>query len=138
MASSDERSRLLKQIAITILVCISLAAQTIGPERKVRGNVITSEREPKVRLQLPESVQYVGANRWVLYDIADCELHAFVEPDAQKNVHRLYWVQFESYLPTKPDLHHTYDSPRHANIGGLDFYIDTWVRPIDATIEPGS
>jgi len=105
--------------------------------------VITSEREPKVRIQLPESARYVGADRSVLYGIADCELHAFVEPhpkkaDEQKNVHRLYWVQFEGYLPTKPELHHTYDSPRHANIGGMDFYVDTWVRPNDAAIEPGS
>jgi hypothetical protein len=143
MASSDERSCLLKQIVVVILVCISLAAQTKGPERKVKGNVITSERDPKVRIQLPESAQYVGADRWVLLGIADCELHAFVDTDRpkedhQKNVRRLYWVQFESYIPTRPELHHTYDSPRHANIGGMDFYVDTWVRPDHAEIEPGS
>ena len=134
---------MLKQIVVAIIFCISLAGQSRAPERKVQGNVITSEREPKVRIQLPESARYVGADRWVLYGIADCELHAFVEPDPkkadeQKNVHRLYWVQFEGYLPTKPELHHTYDSPRHANIGGMDFYVDTWVRPNDAAIEPGS
>ena len=152
-----------KQIVVVVLLCISLAAQTNAPERKVKGNVITSEREPRVRIQLPESVQYVGADRWVLYGIADCELHAFVDTDRQKedrqkedrqkedrqkpdlpkkarqkNVRRLYWIQFEAYLPTRPELHHTYDSLRHANIGGLDFYVDTWVRPNDAQIEPGS
>ncbi|MGB6387810.1 MAG: hypothetical protein WBD25_04920 [Terriglobales bacterium] len=105
--------------------------------------MITSERDPKIRIELPKSVQYVGADRWVLYGIADCELHAFVEangqkPDGQKNVQRLYWVQFEGYLPTKPDLKHTYDSPRHTQIGGLDFYVDTWVRQNDEKIEPGS
>jgi hypothetical protein len=31
---------------------------------------------------------YVGANRFVLYGIADCELHAFVESDAHKKVQR--------------------------------------------------
>jgi hypothetical protein len=71
-------------------------------------------------------VQYVGADRWELYGVADCELHAFVEADAQQNVQRLYWVQFEGYLPRKPNLRHRYDSPRHATIGGLDFYVDTW------------
>jgi len=30
----------------------------------------------------------------VLYGMADCELHAFVEADSQKNVERLYWIQF--------------------------------------------
>jgi len=83
-------------------------------------------------------VQYVGADRWVLYDIADCELHAFVEADGQKNVQRLYWVQFEGYVPTKPELKHTYDSPRHATMGGLDFYVDTWVRRKDAATQKAS
>jgi hypothetical protein len=132
------RGRLLKQIVVVILLCGSLATQIKGPQRKVDGNVITSEREPKIRIQVPKSVQYVGADRWVLYGIADCELHAFVEADSQKNVERLYWIQFEGYLPTKPELKHTYDSPRHARIGGLDFYVDTWVRPNGATTEQGS
>jgi len=132
------RGRLLKPIVVVILFCGSLATQIKGPERKVEGNVITSDREPKIRIQVPTSVRYVGADRWALYGIADCELHAFVEADGQKNVERLYWIQFESYLPTKPELKHTYDSPRHAHIGGLDFYVDTWVRSNDATTEQGS
>jgi hypothetical protein len=129
---------LIKQILITALFCTSLLAQSHPPERKVDGNVITSERDPKVRIELPKSAQYVGADRWVLYDIADCELHAFVEVDAQKNVQRLYWVQFESYIPSRPELAHTYDSPRHANIAGMDFYVDTWVRAKDAETRRGS
>ena len=108
------------------------------PERKVERHVITSERDPKVQIRLPESVQYVGADRWVLYDIADCELHAFVEADPQRNVERLYWVQFEGYLPTKPELAHQYDSPRHVQIGGLDFFVDTWLKSNDARQRPGS
>ncbi|HZF27388.1 MAG TPA: hypothetical protein VEZ88_14090 [Steroidobacteraceae bacterium] len=108
------------------------------PERHVEGNVITSARDPKVRITLPTSVRYVGADRWVLHDIADCELHAFVDADADKNVQRRYWIQFESYVPTRPELHHEYDSPRHTSIGGLDFYVDTWVVASDAKDEPGS
>ena len=129
---------MLKQIATVFLVCTSLLAQTNGPERKVEGNVITSLHDPNVGIELPKSVQYVGADRWVLYDIADCELHAFVEADGQKNVQRLYWVQFEGYVPTKPELKHKYDSPRHATMGGLDFYVDTWVRRKDAEAQKGS
>jgi len=131
---------LLKRIIIVVLfgACCLAAAQATAPERKVENNVIISERDPKVRIELPKSVQYVGADRWVLYDIADCELHAFVEADSQQNVQRLYWVQFEGYLPSKPDLHHKYDSPRHTTIGGLDFYVDTWVKLTNEKITPGS
>jgi hypothetical protein len=131
---------LFKPAALIIIIigCVSLAAQLQAPERKVDGNVLISERAPKIRIELPRSVRYLGADRWVLYDIADCELHAFVEADQQKNVQRLYWVQFEGYLPNKPDLKHTYDSSQHATIGGLDFYVDTWVRSKETAIDAGS
>jgi len=117
-----------------------LVAPVLGqpPERKVEGNVIASARNPEARIHLPPSLQYVGADRWVLYEIADCELHAFVEADEQQNVRRLVWVQFEGYLPTKPELHHTYDSPRHATIGGREFFVDTWVKPTAAKPQAGS
>jgi hypothetical protein len=122
------------------LTCLAtfLAAQTTAPERKVERNAIFSAHDPNVRVQFPDSVQYVGADRWNLYDVADCELHGFVDSDAQKNVQRLYWVQFEGYLPSKPDLAHQYDSPRHTTIGDLDFYVDTWVRPKGAETQKGS
>jgi hypothetical protein len=100
--------------------------------------LIISMHDPKVLIRLPESVNYVGADRWVLYGIADCELHAFVKADEQKNVQELYWVQFEGYIPTRPDLHHKYDSPRHATMDGLDFYVDTWPRSNGEKTELGS
>lgn len=130
---------MLKQSVITSLVfACGVLAQAQAPERTVNGNIITSTHDPEARIELPQSVVYIGADRWVLYGIADCELHAFVEADARKNVQRLYWVQFEGYVPSKPKLHHTYDSPRHAQIGGMDFFVDTWVRPNDAKTDAGS
>jgi len=132
------RWNLLKPLVLGILVSSLFAAQSNVPEREVRGNVIISAHDPKVSIRLPDSVHYLGADRWILYDIADCELHAFVEADAQKNVQRLYWIQFEGYVPSKPDLAHTYDSPRHIQMGGWDFYVDTWVRANNETTMPGS
>ena len=96
------------------------------------------QRNPKVRIRLPNSVQYVGADRWVLYGVADCEVHVFVDADSQLNVRHLYWVQFEGYMPSRPELNYHYDSPRHASLGGMDFYVDTWIRSSDAKTRPGS
>lgn len=127
-----------REIGAIVLCCAFLPVQTARPERRVEGNVVTSERDPKVKIRLPKSAQYVGADRFVLYDIADCELHAFVDADEHKNVRRLYWVQFEGYLPTRPELLHTYDSPRHASLGGMDFFVDTWVRAKDEPTRQGS
>ena len=116
---------MLKQIIAVVSCCAFFATHNEAPERRVQGNTIASERDPNVLIRLPESVHYVGADRWMLYGIADCELHAFVKADEHKNLQELYWVQFEGYLSTRQDLHHTYDSPRLATIGGLDFYVDT-------------
>jgi hypothetical protein len=128
----------IKPILTVVLVGSCLfAASAESPERKVENNVIISERDPKVRIELPKSVQYVGADRWVLYDIADCELHGFVEADSQRNLQRLYWIQFEGYLPTKPELKHQYDSPWHMTIGGLEFYVDTSTSAADEKATPG-
>jgi hypothetical protein len=130
---------MLRSLALLLIFCIGCAtAQTRAPERQVSESTITSTHDPALRITLPTSVRYVGADRWHLYNIADCELHAFVEADGQNRVRKLYWVQFESYLPSRPDLHHSYDSPRHTAIGGLDFYVDTWVRANGAPSQAGS
>jgi hypothetical protein len=125
-------------MAVFVLGCTVFAAQALRPERLAEGNRITSQHDPAVRIRLPNGAQYAGADRFVLYEIADCELHAWVEADRNRNVQRLYWVQFESYLPSRPELHHTYDSPRHTQIGGMDFYVDTWVRSKSEKTRPGS
>jgi hypothetical protein len=127
-----------KRLLIIVSLAGSLFAGTTVPERKIDNNAIISERDPKLRIEFPATVQYVGADRWILYEIADCELHAFVEADEQKSVQRLYWIQFEGYIPSRPELHHKYDSPRHATIGGLDFYVDTWTRSLNDKSKPGS
>ncbi len=129
---------MIARILATALLCAHLPAQTTTPDRKVENNAITSEHDPAARIRLPDSAQYLGADRWVLYDMADCELHAFVDAGPQKLVQRLYWVQFEAYLPTRPELHHTYDSPQHVQLGGMDFYVDSWVRTKEAENPHGS
>jgi hypothetical protein len=119
--------RAVPALSLVALVFVQ-AGSPEHPERNVAGSAVSSIRDPRVQINLPESAKYVGADRWILYGIADCELHAFVEADAHKKVQRLYWIQFEGYVPSRPELAHTYDSPRHTVIGGLDFYVDTWPR----------
>ena len=126
-----------KQLFFLALVP-SLLLQASAPDRKASGSTISSSHDPNVQIQLPKSAEYVGADRWILYDIADCELHAFVEADADQKVQRLYWIQFEGYIPARPDLAHTYDSPRHTTIDGLDFYVDAWPRSVKEETRSGS
>lgn len=119
----------------------TIAAQALQPQpvRLVTANVVTSNRDPAVRITLPKQMRYVGTDRWILFGIANCQLFAFVDADPNKRVRRLYWVQFEGYVPSMPKLHHKYDSKEHATMGGMDFFVDTWTgssTPSKPDIEP--
>jgi hypothetical protein len=113
------------------------------PERIVMNHTVVSRHDPAVEITITGSAHYIGADRFVLTqpslgDFDDCELHAFVDADESGVVRKLYWVQFEAYLPNHPQLQHTYDSPRHVTLAGLDFYVDTWVTSRSTPPEPGS
>ena len=108
------------------------------PTRSVEASTLTSERDPSVRIELPKQVRYVGADRWILYGVADCELHVFVEADERKHVKRLYWIQFEGYLPTRPELRYNSSTSQTMTIAGMDFFIRTRFGPTAGTPRAGS
>jgi hypothetical protein len=61
--------------------------------------------------------------RFVLYGTADCEIHLFVDADAAKRVRRLYWVQFEAYLPEHPTLkYEPHKAYAPVSMAGVTFY----------------
>jgi hypothetical protein len=76
------------------------------PAAMVPGRTVTHAGE-KVRVHVPGGATYAGAERFNLYGVADAEIHVFVEADAAKKMQRLYWVQFESYLPSS--MNHGYN-----------------------------
>jgi hypothetical protein len=131
------------RMALTVLLSLAVPAGAIAATRTIAGNAIVSRRDPAVTIGLPGAAHYVGTDHFLLHDprlgaFDDCELYAFAEADRNVNVRKLYWVQFESYLPDHPQLHHTYDSPRHVRLGGMDFYLDTSITPAGSKPDPGS
>jgi hypothetical protein len=131
-------SALLVVASITALLPGFLTAQDQAPERKVHGNVITSYRDPSMQIELPAQARYVGTDRWILYGVADCEVHVFVEADAQNVVQKMYWTQFEAYLPSKPDSLYNYNSPQTLKLAGLDFDVRVRVGETRDEPRPGS
>jgi hypothetical protein len=114
------------------------AAQASKPERIVENNTLRSDRDPAILLQIKPPVQYVGADRWVLYGVADCEVHVFVEADSAKYVTRLYWIQFEGYVPTSQGKYDSYKSPIRADIGGREFIVDGGLMRTQSPSRAGS
>ena len=125
-------------LGLTIALLAAGASAQPAPERKVEGTLLVSARQPHVNINVPAGLAYVGATRFVLYGNADCEIHLFVESGADGMVKRLVWVQFEGYLPEKPEARYGYNSPRHATLGGLDFFLDLYPRAMGDAVRAGS
>lgn len=138
--------RFLPRVAVVVLAALTAplpAAPAAQRARAVVGNTVISRHDPAVEIRLARSVHYVGTARFVLSDrnlgqFDNCELFAFVDSDSSRRIRKFDWIQFEAYLPTHPQLHHVYNSPRHATIAGLDFYVDTGVSASDETPAAGS
>ncbi|MEK6333779.1 MAG: hypothetical protein AABM67_02460 [Acidobacteriota bacterium] len=120
----------------SVLVCAQ-PAQT-PQSRTVNGQVLTSPELPAVKLKFDKPFKYVGTQSFVLYDVANAEQHFFVDADENGRVRRLYWVQFEGYLPNNTHSYN-YRVNKTVSLGGLDFIADAYARNKRASqSRPGS
>ncbi len=127
----------MKAQAALIALAVALAQTAELPlQRLVTGQVVKSGANPAVTLKFPSAFKYLGGQRFILYDIADAEQHFFVDADSEGRVRRLYWVQFEGYLPAKPTFSYNYKSPKRTTIGGLEFIVDTEARRVPRDAAP--
>jgi hypothetical protein len=115
--------------AASLVFAIGCAAPPVHGDhhalRPVSGRVLTSASMPAVRIEFGEGFRYVGGQDFVLYEVANAEQHFFVDAGADGRIKRLYWVQFEGYLPTNTHSY-DYDSPTKVDIGGLEFVADAF------------
>ena len=112
----------------TLTDAVAVGNQT----RTVKDRTLTSTQMPAVRLEFSKPFEYAGGHSFILYEVANAEQHFFVDADKDGRIKRMYWIQFEGYLPSNT---HTYDykSPKKVNIGGLDFFADAYARNIKAS-----
>jgi hypothetical protein len=112
-------------------------ARAAPPERTVARNRVVSTHDPAITITLPRTVQYVGADRWDLYDICDAELHVFVEADANKRVKAFYWIQFEAYLPSNTHIY-DYSKDQRVTFAGRPFWKRARFAPTNEAQRAGS
>ncbi len=103
------------------------AARTFDAKKRE----LISTALPAVRIKFGKDFKYIGGQSFILYDVANAEQHFFVDADKEGRIRRLYWVQFEGYLPGN---NHTYNykSDKTANLGGYEFIADSLARTVEA------
>jgi len=110
-------------IAAAVLAGTAPAQAILTPAAVVRAHSVANAPE-HLAIRAPKTATYVGSDRFDLYGIADAEVHIFAEADARKRLTKLYWIQFEHYWPSKPDLTHDYTRDRREQHWGTT----VWVR----------
>ncbi len=123
-----------------MLVLGSSSQQSESPPpvtRTVKDNLLTSSEKPAIRLQFDKSYQYIGGQAFILYGVATAEQHFFVDADAEKNIRRFYWVQFEGYLPGNTHTYR-YNSKTKAQLGTMECFADASPRRINQGGRPDS
>jgi hypothetical protein len=115
-------------------------AQINQPVARVEANLVIRAGDPTLSVKVSSGAAYVGGERFILYTVADCELHIFVEAGADRRVRRLFWVQFESYLPSLPTLSYNYAAvaERHLTLWQSTFWINATIAPSAESPRPGS
>jgi hypothetical protein len=117
-------SKNLAAMAILAIATSAAAEVPSTPLAEVQGSSITHPAE-RITVRVPASASYVGSERFNLYGVADAEVHVFAETDGERQLKRLWWVQFESYLPSPMNHRYNYaDDNRPIEIGG----VRTWLR----------
>lgn len=97
--------------------------------RSVKDQVLRSTEMPAVRIEFDKGFKYAGGHDFILYEVAHAEQHFFVDADKEGRIKRMYWVQFEGYLPSNTHAYR-YKVNKSANIGGLEFIADAYARNI--------
>lgn len=97
----------------------------------VQGQVLTSNGTASVRLKFDQAFKYAGTQSFILYDVAHAEQHFFVDADKAGRVKRMYWIQFEGYLPSNNNTY-KYKVTKNVNIASLDFIADAYARNVKA------
>ena len=114
------------------------AAETVAPAAAmVRGHSV-AHPQSRLTVRVPKSATYVGSDRFDLYGVADAEIQVFAEADSNKRLAKLYWIQFESYWPSKPELTHDYTGDRREQHWGTTVWVSSGISSPSEPARAGS
>lgn len=95
-----KRISLFALIFVALTTNFTLAQNTEKSSvRRVKGQVLSSDNLPPLRVKFKKTFKFVGSQSFVLYEKAQVEQFFFVEADERGQIKRMYVTQFEGSLP---------------------------------------
>jgi len=132
----------LRGVLLILPAALMLAANASlpPPAAKVADHAVEWRGPPQLRIRVPAKARYLGGERFVLFDVADCEIHLFVEAGPDRLVRRYYWIQREAFLPDQPTRTHDYagNKDRREDHWGLGLWVRPRFGPTGMGEKPGS
>jgi hypothetical protein len=116
---------------------IASAEIVAPPSAMVRGHSVTHPQS-HITVRVPKTASYVGSDRFDLYGVADAEIHLFADAGSEKRLTKLYWIQFETYWPSKPELTHEYTGDRRERHWGTTVWVSTGISSPSEPARAGS
>lgn len=113
--------RILNTFATLLAAAVLLSPIAEAAQATLEGNVLKSRDFPVGSIAVDHAFSYVGTTEFVLYGVANAEIHVFAELDG-KRAKRLYWIQFESYLPDNRHVYNYSKDPLNVTLGGHKFH----------------
>lgn len=94
-----KRIFLFALILVALTINFALAQNTEKPSmRNVKGQILSSDNLPLLRIKFKKPFKFVGSQSFVLYEKAQVEQFFFVEADERGQIKRMYMIQFEGSL----------------------------------------
>ena len=127
-------------LAAALAVFLVRPASPAGaPDVRVVGRTILSERLPRVRVRVADSIRYLGEHPIRIRDVAAGKRLVFAEVGSGGRVRRMVIAQFEGFLPGVEDLYR-YRFDGAPTFGGLPFRTNGFASSTRAEMKenPGS
>jgi len=122
-----------------LLSSVAHTRSQVEPQtRRVKGQTLTSDSQPSIRIRFGKAFKYVGSQQFILYDRAQVEQQFFVDADKYQHLKRMYMVQFESYLPNIKGAYN-YTVTKTIDLGGETYIVDAEVvKDVPAAVKQDS
>lgn len=98
-----------------------------NPNRSVEANELQSTELPRLRVQIDTDLTYIGNLKETVLESAQIDNYYFVDKNADGQIQRILYFQFEAYLDNNDNIF-AYPDMQNIKIAGNDFGYDGGVR----------